>query len=295
MTAGHARDEAGVLGVILARYSATALEPDLAAMERIRAELRAKAQHASVRRRAEALALSAVPTVAVPLRRPFRSSSPRRFSLALAAALVLGLTMGTSAFAASRAGGPLYGARIWLEEVTLPADPEARLEAEVARAQTRIAEAAEGVSRGDDGAVEAALTAYQQIVDETLSEDAGGTPGSERAALAFEHHRSVLIALVGRVPGQAAEAIAGAIAKSDNAIRKLEHATPPAKHENGRPATPPTQRPHPTPHGPKPTDAPGATQRPNGPDPDKTPKPDHTPKPDDKTPRPQHTSRGNGG
>ncbi len=98
-------------------------------------------------------------------RGPFAAWGGRRVGVALAFALIAGLTIGSSAFAASRAGGPLYDTRLALEELTLPTDPTARLEAELARAQSRVADIVDAASRGDDGAVEAAARAYGSIAD----------------------------------------------------------------------------------------------------------------------------------
>ena len=67
--------------------------------------------------------------------------------------MLAGLLIGSTAFAASRAGGPLYDVRLALEEATLPADPGARLEAELAMAQGRLAEIVEAAARDDGPAV----------------------------------------------------------------------------------------------------------------------------------------------
>src|SRR6185503_20097041 len=132
------RDPVDELGILLARYADTVLKPDPFAMDRVRSELRARAQRASVHRRAEALAVAASPATVLPARRGlFAGRSLRRASFAVAASLVLGLSVATTSFAASRAGGPLYETRIWIETATLPRDAGPRLQAELAFAETR--------------------------------------------------------------------------------------------------------------------------------------------------------------
>ena len=90
-------------------------------------------------------------------RGPFAAGAVDASAPRCAAAVLAGLLVGSTAFAASRAGGPLYEPRLSLEALTLPSDPTQRLDAELARAQTRIAEIAEAASRGDDGAMDAAV------------------------------------------------------------------------------------------------------------------------------------------
>jgi hypothetical protein len=231
------------LGLLLARYADTVLRPDPAAMDRIRSELRARAQRASVRRRAESMAVATMPAGAIaPARRPFARWTVRKVALALAASLMLGASVGTSAFAASRAGGPLYELRVGLETLTLPSDPEDRLAAELERAEARLAEAQEAAARGDLNAVAAALAAFERIMDETgpiTAEDGASKTALERIA----QHQAILAKLLTLVPPQAQDAVRRAQDKSDNAAKDLR--TPPPGQGN-------------EPQGPKKTDAPGA-------------------------------------
>ena len=256
MTRTYVEDEPmGELGAVLGWYADVALRPDAGAMDRIRAELRAEAQRLSIRRHAEALAAAMAPSLpAITPRAPFATWSLRRVGLAIAASLVLGVSVGTTTFAASKAGGPLYGARIWLEEVTLPSDVEARLEAEIARAHVRLAEASDAAAQGDTNAVTAALAAYERIVEETLASGVAGTPGGDRAAVAFGNHLEILRSLLARVPDQARGAISHAIEQGDRAKTRLETAPPRANPQPGKPA--PSARPARTPR-PDPTANPG--------------------------------------
>ena len=221
------------------------------------------------------------PSVGAPRRvaerqhRPFGSWAPRRLGLAMGIAVLAGGALGGTAFAGSQAGGPLYAARLWIETMTLPADAEARLHAEIARAQTRLAEVAAALARGDAPAAEAALTAYARIVDETLAGIDDAT-GRQQALLAFQQHVEVLTALADDVPAAARDAIADALARSSAAIDRLKgepgdrgggsgggNGAPAGNNGNGQGA----------PGGP--SADPGAT---SDPEPTRTPKPTKPPK-----------------
>ena len=143
--------------------------------------------------------------------------------------MLAGLMVGSSAFAASRAGGPLYDSRLSLEALTLPSDPSTRLDAELARAQTRIAEIAEAASRGDDGAVNAAVRAYASTLTD-LDAETGTSAGRARDAVLL--HQAVLRDLLLRVPTQAQAGIERAISNSTVAIDHLDQAS----HPPGTPA-----------------------------------------------------------
>ena len=162
-------------------------------------------------------------------RGPFAAWGGRRLGGALAAAVLAGLMVGSSAFAASRAGGPLYDTRLSLEALTLPSDPSTRLDAELARAQTRIAEIAEAASRGDDGAVNAAVRAYASTLAD-LDAETGTSAGRARDAVLL--HQAVLRDLLLRVPTQAQAGIERAISNSTVAIDHLDQAS----HPPGTPA-----------------------------------------------------------
>jgi hypothetical protein len=95
-----------------------------------------------------------------------RSSARRttvRRAAALLAAAVLSLAAVGGVLAASTAGGPLYGTRIWLETVMLPTDASERADAELARLETRLTELQAAVRSGDGAAAAAALAAYEEI------------------------------------------------------------------------------------------------------------------------------------
>ena len=189
----------------IARYMRVRLDPTAAETRRVRAAV----MEAAWRRRFDTPAVAAAVAAGGGRSRErrglFAAWGGRRVGVALAFAMIAGLTMGSSAFAASRAGGPLYDTRLALEELTLPADPDARLDAELARAQSRVADIVEAASRGDDGAVEAAVRAYSSML--TAIDTEHGSPAS-RALAAVRFHQSVLEGLLARVPAQAMGGIA---------------------------------------------------------------------------------------
>jgi hypothetical protein len=211
----------------------------------------------------------------------------RGVALLLAATLSLGVVGG--ALAASTAGGPLYGTRIWLEDVTLPSEPAARAAAELTRLESRIAEIEAAVRAGNRGAAEAALAAYQQISDEAVADAnaSGDQAAIDRLAAALDRHVDNLTRVAGQVPPQAAEAIhrniQRAILHNDAAIERMEsRGTPPngsgGQGSPGGPAANPTatgepaaqpepaEQPEPA-ATPKPTKAPTPTKPPKPPTP----------------------------
>jgi hypothetical protein len=145
--------------------------------------------------------------------------------------MLAGLMIGSTAFATSRAGGPLYATRVALEELTLPTDPQARLEAEIGLAQARIAEIADAVAKDDAGAVTAAVGAYLSAIDD-LDESTGGP--ADRALGAVESHQLILEGLLARVPESARAGIQNAIVRSGAVIVRLDAAgTQPPGNANG--------------------------------------------------------------
>ena len=209
---------------MLARYARVRLDPSPTETRRARAAVMEEAW----RRRFElAAAAAAVPSVAPapvaarPRRLPFASWGLRRLSGALSAAVLAGLLIGTSAFATSRAGGLFYETRLALEELTLPSDAASRVEAEIAMAQTRLAEIVEASSRDDGQALSAALAAYERTIG-ILGTTTGGP--ARRAMEAVASHQAVLERVAGMVPEQARSGLNRALAAGDTAIDKLSAA-----------------------------------------------------------------------
>lgn len=218
----------------ISRYMRVMLDPTAAETRRVRAAVMEEAW----RRRLSTPVAAAGGHAR--RRGPFTSWSGRRVGVSLAFALIAGLTVGSSAFAASRAGGPLYDTRVALEELTLPTDPTARLEAELALAQGRIADMVDAASRGDEGAVEAAARAYGSSLADLDS--AHGTQAG-RALAAVRLHQAVLRDVLTGLPIQAQGGIAQALARSTVAIDRLDSASggePAAQPgDAGNPANPP--------------------------------------------------------
>jgi hypothetical protein len=146
---------------------------------------------------------------------------PRRLATTLAAAALAGLLVGSTAFAATRAGGPLYGTRVAIEVLTLPSDPTSRLEAQLAQAQSRLAEIVEAVARNDQGALAAAVHAYDDAVS-GLGDATGGA--ADRALTAIQFHEAILLDVQARAPEAAQAGLANAITHSGAAATRLDAA-----------------------------------------------------------------------
>jgi hypothetical protein len=158
--------------------------------------------------------------------------APRLLAVALAAALAIGV--GTSAALAASPGSPLYGVRLWIEAATLPAAPDARLNAQVQQADSRVDEALGAASQGNGGAVAAALAAYRAEIDALLS-SAGDDPTKlVRIQAELGRHLAALQALAVSNP-DAASAVQSAIDASQTAIDKINART----QGHGRPSSPP--------------------------------------------------------
>ena len=199
---------------MLARYVRVRLEPSPAETRRARA---------AVMEEARRLHLAAGRGAAAPVRALAHPRSGirslRRVAVAMLAASLAGLLLGTSVFAASRAGGPLYETRLAVEELTLPADPGARLEAELAGAQARVAEVVDAAARGDDTALAAALVAYEASASriETTS-----GPDAERVLAAVQQHRAILLQVLAGAPPAAVDGLTRALSESDRLIERLQ-------------------------------------------------------------------------
>lgn len=183
----------------LDRYAQVRLSPDPATVDRMRARVMREARLA--------LATSA-PAVAAPVEITRAGPRPlyrRAAALLAAAVLTLGVVGGT--MAASRAGGPLYDARVALEALALPSDPALRASAEVGRLEARVQEALSAAAAGDRFALDAAMRAYDSIAAEALTDAGPNLDALERIQAALSHHVDVLSGVAEKVPPQAREAI----------------------------------------------------------------------------------------
>lgn len=261
-----AERRAGELGRTLEAYARARLSPDAAATARMRSRVLREA-----RLRAEA------PSEARDERAPATLAAgstrrPRGFLALLAAAVaLLALTVG-SVLAAP--GGPLYAARLAIEEALLPAAAEARATAEIRRLDARLSEVVQAAGSNNVAAVASALDAYHHIVDEAL---AATGPTSDAAAVledALERHVAVLRSLLDTAPPSAQDALRHAIERSGEVAGRI---TGPPPHTNPGLGSP---------GGPDPTDQPVRTAKPTRP----AASPAATPAPANETPRP--TPRG---
>lgn len=265
----------------LARYARVRLEPDPAATRRIRAAVMSEAW-----RRHLAAESSAAASRRTRSRVPFAGWSARRLGTTVTAAVLTGLLLAGTVFAGSRAGGPLYDTRLALETALLPSDPEARVQAELAMAQTRLAEASQAAVAGDAPAFEAALTGYATVVD-GLADTVGGP--ADRALAAVQLHLEVLRALRERTPERASPGLDRALERSSGAVERLEQAG--AGGNGGTPGAGPAEPTAKPGRTPKPAKSPAPTVDPTDapPEPATTPKPGNTPKPG-ATPKPGKTA-----
>ncbi len=102
-----------------------------------------------------------------PSRRP-AIRLPGRLATSLSLAGLL-LFAGAAGIAASSAGGPLYGLRLAVEAVTLPASGPGRQAADVERLGLRLDEIRAATARNDGGALVASLDAFAGIASETAA------------------------------------------------------------------------------------------------------------------------------
>jgi hypothetical protein len=200
----------------------------------------------------------------------------RRFAtLLLAAGLAIAGVAGVAA--ASTAGGPLYGARLWLETVTLPSNADARAVERIHQIDARMLEVQRATESGDRNAVAAAIAAYRATVDAALT-DAGQSAdrlAHLRAALGL--HVTVLETLAHQVPDAAVDGIDRAIDASEKAVDRIDQ-TP--NDGNPAPGAPGSSAPtdHPGNGRPPKSNGAGTTGNPaRTPSPSPDPGPAHTP------------------
>ena len=187
------------------------LSPSRAARKRMRAAVMNVARDRAATFGADA----ATEITTVPVAVQVRVAGPawRRPMAAFAAAtLTLGLLAGSAL--ASSPGGPLYAARLWAEMANLPATGTARAQAQVQRLGQRLEEVQQASAVGDEGATEAALTAYSSILAEATADSVGDPAAELTLETAVTRHVAVLTALADHVAAPAQAAIQRALASS---------------------------------------------------------------------------------
>jgi hypothetical protein len=281
------------LARLLHAYAETRLTPDLATSSRIRARVLAVAHRRAELAGADVSRALLSAATARAKESPVRTV-PRRRGRRLAAGL-LAATLAVAGAAgvalASQAGGPLYPTRLWSETLTLPTDPSARAVAQLDRLERRLAEATAAARVGDVAAVQVAVQAYQDILEDAAR--AAEAAGDHVAAAVLEtgvgQNLSILQALTDSVPSSATDAIRHAIERSGTAIDRVRGIGP-APSEERAPTPAGGQEPPKT--GGSRAGAPAPTAAPAG-APTPKPEPTRTPKQPDGAPTtvPEHPVR----
>ncbi len=169
--------------------------------------------------------------------------SPRRWNLRLGlrrpamgfAAALLAIAALAGGTVAASPGGPLYGARVWVETLTLPTDASARTDAEVVRLNARLADAQTSEAAGNGPAVQAALDAYRSILDEAMAAAGNDLTLQAKLELVLERHVVVLQAIQQQAADRglpSAGALADVISRSEARIEEFVQDHP------GQPAGP---------------------------------------------------------
>lgn len=188
----------------------------------------------------------------------------RRASAALLAASMTFASV--AAVFAAAPGNPLYGTRVWLQTVFLPASEDARAAAHVDLLEQQVEDAEHAAGGGDPAAVEAALSAYIEELHAAIA-DAGVDP----VRLAeLEHALQVHLLLLQQLEQNAPAGTQNVVHQAISDNRKATHVIQ-GTNSGGRPtpvpAAPPTPQPAAT-HIPAPTpdvpDPDGAGNSPKG-------------------------------
>lgn len=211
----------------LEAFADTRLSPSLSGTTRMRTSVMNAAHRRAALIAADAMFDFATASVTVPAiaarRSRFASRAWRRPAAALMAGCLTLAIVGGTASAAS-AGGPLYGARIWVEMANLPAGAIARADAEITRLEARLQEAQQAYATGDRPAAEAALAAYSVILTEAVQGSAGDPDASAAIESNLTRHVAVLTTLVDSVSAAAQGAIRHALSSSTRVLQELDDA-----------------------------------------------------------------------
>ena len=273
----------------LEAYADLRLSPSAAAATRMRANI----VEAAFRRGPEATwAAGATQPVArsAGLARPRtrRNDWQRPLGAVFAGCLTLGLLAGAAI--AGRPGGLLYEARLWTETANLPADKVARTDAEVARLDTRMSEAQQAATAGDDSATQAALAAYATILVEAANTAIGDPTATAAIQASVTRHVEALTAMAETVPARTRAAVQQALSSSSTVLHDLDGSGGNGGHHYPGGGDHPSRTPRPTETSdrtprpertleptPAPTEGshPGETRRPS-----ETPRPTSTPRPE---------------
>ena len=213
---------------LLRAHGREALQPSPEAVQRMRAAILVDAQREATGSSFEApdkrlvwVADAPAPVRPARLNLPHLAGRRRAASILAGLGLAATITAGT-VLAQSDAGGVLYGPRIWVEAVTLPDEPIARVEAQMRRLDARADDLLRAASRDDPPAAREAAEAYGVILNEATA-DVHGEP-TRLAALsgAILQQREELKSLVRRTPEHIRPIVAGAIDAAGTALERLK-------------------------------------------------------------------------
>jgi hypothetical protein len=239
---------------VLDAYAEARLSPRKPVLARMRAAVVAEAAMAAARaahERQAAVALAAVETTARRGRFAFPRLTLASFSrpaFALGVAGLLALGTGTVVSAAAP-GSPLYSARVGLETLFLPVEIDARFASHQQHLDERLAEAEAAAAAGDPVALQAALAAYQDEIDQTLADIGNDYSRLERFQAVLELHVAKLTALSLSLPTDVARDLAEehAVEASERAVTKVADAVSRVKDKkagaDNRPPAPPAANP----------------------------------------------------
>jgi hypothetical protein len=186
-------------------FARARLGPDPQATARIRARVMREARlHGEAAR----IAVHIAPAIATQRRSP-----ARRLIMPFVAATAW-LAIGVGSIAAAQAGGPLYPTRLWIETATLPAVGGPRIEADLQRLDTRVGEVLSAATRGDMGAVAAALDAYAGVAQDATASSAADAALQARVEEALSHHQAVLAAVATNLAAKGNDTAANAIERN---------------------------------------------------------------------------------
>jgi hypothetical protein len=194
------------------------LSPDADALARMRSAAMAAFREASVAEKVGAATVVPVARAAAPR---VRRAAPLRFRFAAAGLAVALLTVAGAGFAAAESGPgqPFYRTRLAVESLFLPpAGSDARLDADLDRAQARLDEALAAASRHDWNAEADAMGAYVNVV--ASMSVPGDAAAAERLRLRLDQQLASLERLDAGAQGGALQEVGRAIDSVDSVMRR---------------------------------------------------------------------------
>jgi hypothetical protein len=208
------------LGAFLSAYASARLAPRQVAVARIRSGVVEEARlHSHRTRTARGAAMAR------------RRAARRATAGLLAAALVVGGAVSVSA--ASAPGGPLYGARLWVETASLPVSADARALVLIRQLENRAADVESAARSGDSNAVAAAATAYGEAVRAALGQAGSNPDRLTHLESVLGAHVAVLETLTSSVPQRAQAGLGRALSSSQHAVEQINASPALAPDDHG--------------------------------------------------------------